>query len=129
MRPEDALHLSICEFIRYQYPQVIFTSEPSGLRLPIGQATKLKRMRSGSKLPDLWILEPRQNYHGLFLEVKTETPKKRDGDWKTEHIAQQAEVIDKLNNKGYKADFVWSLDQAIEVINDYMNANSSTTRI
>lgn len=115
------MHLSICEWIKIQYPSIIFTSDPSGLRLPIGQAMKLARMRSGSKLPDIWIPEPAGQYHGLFLEVKAETPFKKDGTlYANEHIKEQAIMIGRLEAKGYRAMFVWSLEQAIIEVRKYL---------
>lgn len=121
MRPEDRIHISICDWMKIQYPKVIFTSEPSGLRLPIGLATKLARMRSGSKLLDIWIPEPSGKYHGLFLEVKADTPFKKDGSlYAGDHLKEQAEMIERLKKKGYQAMFVWSLEQAVVEVNKYM---------
>lgn len=121
MRPEDRIHISICDFIRLQYPDVIFTSESSGMRLTIGQASKLARMRSGSKLADIWIAEPRGSYCGLFLEVKAETPYKKDGELKkSDHLKAQSKMLERLVKKGYQAMFIWSLEQGIVEIRKYM---------
>ncbi len=120
MKPEEILHRQICRYLRNQYPNVIFTSEPSGLRLPIGQAKKLKELRSGNKLPDLWILEPKKNYSGLFMEIKIETPFKKDGTIKAGHFKEQEETLSKLRQKGYYSTFVWLFDHAVECIDWYM---------
>jgi hypothetical protein len=120
MKKEENLHIAICNYLKLQYPNVIFTSEASGVRMTIGQAVKLKRMRSGGKLPDLWILEPRGGYHGLFLEIKAEGILKKDGGYKTKHIEQQADTIMDLQDKGYAATFVVGFDDAQGTIDDYM---------
>lgn len=120
MRKEEIIHKQICNYIKEKYPDVIFTSEPSGLRLPIGLAVKLKSLRSGAKLPDLWILEPAGEYHGLFIEIKAEGILKKNGGYKTPHIAEQGEVIERLIHKGYYASFAVGFDDAIGIINDYM---------
>jgi hypothetical protein len=86
----------------------------------MGQAVKAKKMRSGGKLPDLWILEPRGSYHGLFIELKAEPYLKKDGWFKTPHIKEQAETIVRLMNKGYAATFAVGFDQAKEAIDVYM---------
>lgn len=100
---------------------MIFGSDASGLKLPKGQASKLARMKSGPKLPDMWIAEPSNGYHGLFLEVKAESPFKKDGSlYAGDHLKEQAAMIERLKKKGYQAMFVWSLEQAIVEVNKYM---------
>jgi len=120
---EAIIHMQICTYIRTQYPDVIFTTEASGLRLTIGQAKKMKGFRSGSGLPDLWIMEPKANYHGLFIELKADGEKltKKNGDWINEHIKEQSLVINRLNIKGYRASFQRGFDNAKSEIYWYMN--------
>lgn len=120
MKQEEIIHRQVCEYIRRQYPKVIFTSEPSGLRLPIGLAKKLKAMRSGSKLPDIWIMEIRKGYGGLFIELKAESILNKKGNFKTPHIAAQNETIEKLLNKGYFATFAVGFDDAKNLIDSYL---------
>ena len=110
---EAIIHKQICNYIRMQYPDVIFTSEPSGMRLPIGQAKKLKDLRSGNKLPDLWILEPRGTWHGLLIELKAKDAKK------TKRSKEQALMLRRLIGKGYYAQFAWGFDAAKQLIDEY----------
>jgi hypothetical protein len=117
---EASIHLQVCNYLRAQYPNVIFTSESSGIRLTMGQAVKAKKLRSGSKLPDLWILEQRGLYGGLLIELKAESIYKKDGTYKTDHIAEQAQVIEKLNKKGYSATFAVGFEDAKKEIDMYM---------
>jgi len=117
---ESAIHAQICAYIKLQFPNVIFTSEASGIRLTIGQAKKMKGLRSGSGLPDLWIAEPRGGYHGLFIELKAEGVTKKDGTYKTPHVAEQAEVLTRLNEKGYFTSFAVGFDHAKVLIETYM---------
>ena len=64
---------------------------------------------------DIWA-------HGLFLELKKEGTrlKKKDGEWASPHIAEQAEVLRKLRDRGYAAEFVVGFDEAKKVIDDYL---------
>jgi hypothetical protein len=128
MTKEETIHQQLCAYIRAQYPNVIFTSEPSGLRLPIGQATKLKKLRSGSKLPDLWILERRANYGGLFIELKAEPIHKKNGEYKNPHIKEQAEVIQRLKEKGYAATFAVGFDEARMEVDMYLLQDKADLR-
>ena len=121
---EKDLQINICRWLKLQYPEVIFTSESSGLRLTISQARSLAKQRSGKGLPDLMIFEPRGGYHGLFLELKREGEKvfRRDGQIRSDaHLQDQYSVINRLNDKGYLAGFAIGFDEARALITKYMN--------
>ena len=81
---EENLHLAVCNYIRMQYPDVLFNSGMSGVKLTMGQAIKAKRLRSCKGFPDLVIYEPRGEHKGLFIELKREGENilKKDGELK-----------------------------------------------
>ena len=121
--PEYRLQKSVCQYLNYQYPDVLFLSDTvASVKLSIPQQVRNKAIqKSGFKCPDLIVLEPKGEYSGLFIELKTETPFKKDGEIKSnEHLKGQYETIEKLNNKGFKAMFVWSFEQAKEEIDNYL---------
>ena len=121
---EEQLHIAICNYIKLQYPNVIFTSESSGIRVFRQQAKKLKSMRSCSGLPDIMIFEPRKQKAGMFLEVKKDGTKiyKKDGELtKDKHLNQQEEILHRLKEKGYFAEFVVGFDEAKVIIDWYMS--------
>ena len=100
-KQEQKLQIDICDYLKLQYPKAIFFSEPSGLRVSMGQAKTLKRMRSFGKLPDMFVAFPNGKYHGLFIELKTEdqSPYLKDGSLsKGEHIQEQLKTT-KAENK------------------------------
>ena len=107
MSTETNLHIAIANYIKLQYPSVIFTSESSGIRLSIGQATQIKKMRSSAGLPDLWLLEPRKGYHACLLELK------REG-------TDIEEILHRLQEKGFFAKFVVGFDDAKAVVDFYL---------
>ena len=124
MSKEVHLHIAICLYIKEKYPDVIFTSESSGIRVPMNQARQLKKMRSCSALPDIWIAEPRKSYRGLFLEVKKQGTiiYKKDGTIRSDqHLQAQEEVLHRLQQKGYLAIFVVGYDNAIAILDHYLN--------
>ena len=124
MQKEKQLHQSVCDYIKYRYPHCLFNSDLAGsMKLTIGQATAMKRLRSNRAFPDLVLYHTNDIYHGLFLELKAEGEvlKKKNGDYKTEHLQEQHDMIVRLNNLGYQADFAIGIDQAIEQIDNYMN--------
>ena len=119
--PEYRLHKSICDYIRFQFPKIMFNSGMEGLNLSKTARGKAKMLRSERGFPDLTIFEVKHGYGSLHLEIKTESPFKKNGELKaSEHLLEQQIVIDKLRNRGYRAEFVWSLDQAMEIIKSYL---------
>lgn len=60
--------------------------------------------------------------HGLFLEIKkAETRmKKKDGSWASPHIEEQAQVLQKLRDVNYCAEFAVGLDETYKIISKYM---------
>lgn len=124
-RPEEKLHFQISDYLKLQYPKVFFISESSGLRVSPGLAAKLKRTRSNHVHLDLYVLEPKGEYHGLILELKAKRIHKKNSLelLKNDHVEQQAETIKKLNNKGYKAAFAVTFPEAKRLIDEYLNGS------
>lgn len=119
---ETSLHKAICNYIKLQYPKVMFNSDQAGSNMSKAQAGIARVLRSHRGYPDLHIFQAKGKYHGLFLEIKAESPfKKGDGKLKAgDHLKEQQSVITSLNRRGYKSMFVWSLDQAKNEIDAYM---------
>jgi hypothetical protein len=87
------------------------------------QAKALKRMRSSAGLPDIMIFEPRKSYYGLFLEVKRENfavYKKDGGLVSNTHIQEQEDILHRLKQRGYMAEFVRGFDDAKALIDYYL---------
>lgn len=76
------------------------------------QGQKNKNMGTRKGYPDLMIEIARQGYHGLRIELK----KKKGGRVEPE----QREWIERLNRQGYKAVVARGLDEAKQIITDYM---------
>lgn len=122
----------------------------SGIKLTMGQAVKQKRLQGGRRAwPDLFVAvgrgehikrghdEPPKfgNYVcspvpgidmyvccGLMIELKREGTrlKKKSGEWASDHIAEQAEVLSKLRENGYAAEFACGFDEAKKIIDEYL---------
>lgn len=122
---EASIHQQFCAYVRNNYPDAIFTSESSGIRLTMGQAVKAKKLRSSSKLPDFWMAEPRGIFCGFFLELKRSRDEvfTKDGVLRQDdRIRGQHKIIVSLCEKGYYARFGFGLDDAIKKLDDYMNS-------
>jgi hypothetical protein len=122
-RKEESLQIAVSTYLKLNYPDVVFTSESSGIRVSIGTAMKMKKQRCEGKLPDMIVLEPRGQYNGLVMELKTvgQSPFLRNGSLsENAHVREQARMLDRLKHKGYYALFVVGIDQAIRTIEDYL---------
>jgi hypothetical protein len=122
---EYELQRQISWYLHVQYYDVLFLSDTiANLKLTKMQAIRNKRIqKEGFKTPDLLILEPRNGYNGLFIELKIATPFKKDGTIKAstkDHLKGQLESIEKLNQKGYKACFAVGFEETKKIIDDYL---------
>jgi len=120
-KEEEKLHRQICTFLRLQYPNLIFNTDLSGIKLTMGQAKKVKLLRSSRGFPDLVIYEPTALYHGLFIEIKCESPYKKKGEIKkNKHLIEQSLMIERLKEKGYYACFVWNFKMFESILTRYL---------
>lgn len=120
---EYLLQKQVCQYLETQYPGVLFLSDTiASVRLTMPQAMRNKAIqKKGFKCPDLLILEPKGYLKGLFIELKTESPYKQNGDLKkSEHLEGQRESIKKLNEKGYHSTFSWGFEMTKQLIDDYL---------
>jgi len=124
---EQKLQEAICKYLDLQYPNVIYTSDLSGIKLTIGSAVKAKKTRCKNfKIPDLLILEPNDFYKGLFVEIKNKVSDvyNKNGTFKKSndnHVEKQYNTIVQLRKLGYDAKFVFGLENAISTIKSHMN--------
>jgi hypothetical protein len=124
-QPEYDLQVAVCNYLSYQYGSVLYLSDTiASLKLTPAQANRNKKIQKfGFSCPDVLILEPRNGHSGLFIELKVDTPFKKDGEIKAskyDHLKNQLEAINKLNEKGYKALFSWSFEMTKEIIDNYL---------
>lgn len=122
------IQIQVADYLRLRYPNVLFHSDyGSGIRLTPGQAVKQKRLQGGRRAwPDLFIAYVRsigdRYYHGLFIELKKDGTRlqKRNGDFTSEHIKEQWEMLGALTLRGYKAEFACGFDEAKKIIDEYL---------
>jgi hypothetical protein len=120
---EKQVHTAICKYLDAQYPDVIYTSDPSGMRVSIGLVIEMKAKRCKRyKIPDLLILHPSDKYAGLFMEIKKDLSQivTKSGDLrKDKHTKEQNRTLEKLQQLGYAAIFAAGFDHAKKAIDLY----------
>ena len=127
-QPEFKLQCQVCEYIKLQYPKVKFLSDTIAfVKLTLPQQARNKRIQcTGFKCPDLIIFASRvvdgERFYGLFIELKAETPYKKDGFTlkSNEHIEAQSNDLDNLAAEGYFSTFAWSFEMSKSIIDKYL---------
>lgn len=123
---EDVIHKQVCKYLDIKHPNVIYTSDASGVRMPMGLAIKFGALRAKKwKIPDLIILHPNKQYHGLIIELKRSYNDvfKLDGNLrKNEHIEHQAQTLNELSKIGYKAEFGFGYEHSVKIIDEYFKS-------
>lgn len=72
---------------------------------------------------DIFIAEPRNGYHGLFLEVKREGSGAilKSGAFSTDKKLQgEVAFLKRARDKGYKAEIGIGFEQCMKIINEYL---------
>jgi hypothetical protein len=122
---EYELQKAVARYLSHQYPEIDFFSDTiASVKLTERQSGRNKLIqKNGFKMPDIVLFEPRHNFCGLLIELKIQTPFKKDGTIKAsqkDHLKLQHESLIKLNSIGYKAVFSWNFDMTKEIIDEYL---------
>lgn len=130
---EDAMHLSLCQYLKLEYPKVYFNSDMSGDFLGSGgkknytQARIVASKRSKKGFPDLILYHKNNRSVGLALELKKvgSGPFKKDGSYKKAYAPggekhEQVEWLEALYNIGFETYFAIGFDHAKYLIDDYL---------
>jgi len=109
--------VKVVQHFRAFYPDIIIAAIPNG-----GDRTASERVRLHSEgvlagMPDLCVLEPKNGFHALFVEMKTKAGVVS---------SKQSAVNLQLNAKGYRAVVARSAAEAIKSIEEYLNGNTKT---
>lgn len=110
MQYEAAMQRAIVEYCRLR--KIKIASIPNGGKRNLKEAYFLKLEGVSAGFPDLFIVVPNSQYHGLFVELKY-------GKNKTTKLQQ--EWIDYLNSAGYLAVVCYGHREAIDTIEKYLS--------
>lgn len=125
---EESVQRRVATYLRKNYPDVEFHSDyAAGLKLTENQAKIRKSLNSGRGWSDMFIAEPKREYHGLFLELKKDgvsiyckTGPRKGQLVANEQIEIEAMFLEKMNKKGYFARFAVGFDKTVQIIDWYM---------
>lgn len=110
--------------MRLQYPQYIYHYDLAGLNLSKSQSGRMKAIQGMRGFPDFFLAHSTDEYSGLFLEIKAETPYLKDGKTlkSNDHLREQQNMINTLNFNGYLAKFVTGFDETKKEIDNYIKS-------
>lgn len=111
---EDNLQKMCVRWFSLQHPDLaqLLHHSPNGGKRNAIEAAKFKAMGVRAGFPDLILCIARQGYHGLFIELKTSKGRQSENQKYYQYV---------LEEQGYRYDIVRSIEDFIEVINDYLN--------
>lgn len=124
MPSEKEIHVNICEYLRLQYPELLFTSDAGGLRVSMGVIMEVKRKSCNYKIPDLLIFQRNSQYNGCFIEIKRSKDDLylKSGKLKNDHVKAQEQCLFMLREQGYYAEFGVGYNDTIQQIETYLNS-------
>jgi|GEM_PF-2521093 hypothetical protein len=135
-RQEQSLQTAICTYLKMQYPLIPFKVDHGASQNKVSYIERKIYAKQSFRrgFPDFQMIKPSKYYFGLFFELKgckedlfnkNGTAKRGTGD----HIAEQYEFCQLLNQNGYYACFVWDIDNAIDLIKRYINNEELETQV
>ena len=148
-KKEEGVQKTLSKMVKYKYPWAVFVSEQSGLFVGFAAAEMLKTTRSNHlKHLDWQLQEPRGQFHGLYLELKSDRSKlylkdgvtyradnrtvfKGKGNTKVavgkeDRIQEQRKSIWNRRDRGFAAFFACGVDEAIAIVDWYMGLGEFT---
>lgn len=96
-----------------KYPELkLLYHVPNGGSRNTLEAANLKRQGVKAGVPDLCLPVARQGHHGLYIEMK----------WGKNKVTEnQSQWLEELRRQGYKAVVCYGSDEAIRVIEEYLD--------
>lgn len=108
---EHQIQKAVFQWLRAAHPKVIAYAIPNAARRSAAQAAYLKAEGLRAGMPDIVIAMPRGGFHGMYLELKTQTGRVSDS---------QRDTLEALAEMQYACAIARSVDEAIEFISTYL---------
>ena len=109
--PEHQLQVSVVRYLRLLPGDILFCGTPAGsLRQNARQGARMKAAGYRAGWPDLLILEPRGEYHGLAIELKVKGGRVSPA---------QRQVLADMRDRGYRAEATVGFSATKAVIDGY----------
>jgi hypothetical protein len=113
--PEESAQIAFFDYCKwkgktdFRYNMIFHI--PNGGKMSVQRKLSLARAGQKSGVPDIMVAIPTRCWAGLFLEMKIKPNRLSES---------QQQWIHDLNKVGYGAQVVWSADEAISVLEHYL---------
>jgi hypothetical protein len=104
----------VVKYLRLAYPDALYCASAGGMWTSDSQRIKMARTGYVKGFPDLFIYEPRREFHGLAIEMKKVKGSKIE--------PEQVQWQEQLRNRGYCSYICKGKDEAIKIIDEYFNS-------
>jgi len=114
---KESLHQSaLFRWAKYSIPEYepLLFHIPNGGSRNIIEAANLKKQGVKGGVPDIFLAVARGEFHGLFIELKSEVGRASKS---------QIKMIDSLKAQGYCASIIYGWEDASELIKDYLGVD------
>ena len=103
----------VVKYLRLAYPTALYCASAGGMWTSDSQRIKMAKTGYVKGFPDLFVYEPRGEFHGLAIEMKRVKGSKIE--------PEQIEWQEQLRNRGYSSYICKGSEEAIKVIDEYFN--------
>jgi hypothetical protein len=104
----------VIKYLRLAYPDALYCASAGGMWTSDSQRIKMARTGYVKGFPDLFIYEPRGEFHGLAIEMKKVKGSKIE--------PEQVQWQEQLRNRNYASYICKGNEEAIKVIDEYFNS-------
>lgn len=112
MFKEDNLQIAVANYLRYQYPNILFAHIANERKTTHQQGARLKQKGVKSGMPDIMVFKQNTSDNtGLAIELKIKPNKP---------TPSQLTVLGQLKDEGWQTHIAYSFDEAKEVIDKYL---------
>lgn len=117
MTKEENLQIVVADYIRLQYPKVLFAHIANERKTSPQRGSKLKRMGVKKGMPDVMVYKHSGdhtgvNFSGLAIELKIKPNRP---------TKEQEAVLAQLFSNGWFTSVCYSFDEAKEIIDTYLS--------
>ena len=114
---EEQIQTALRDYMQFAHPLLfaLFIHIPNEGKRSLREGAKQKRLGLVRGVSDIFFAYPSGGYHGLWLEIKK--AKGRLTIW-------QKLFLQRMSDVDYKTAIAYSLDEAIQVMEGYINAKT-----
>lgn len=128
---EYYLQKAISTYLQKFYPKAEFHVDLAGANMSVAARGMNKAVQKRRGWQDFRLYEFSGSFCGLFLELKRYSDKKgtltklhkRNGEWKTTHLQEQADCISRMRKRHRASGFVIGVHQALRIVDYYLNGD------